>query len=581
MKAAIYARVSKDEQTKGYSLPTQLESALAYAADHGHNVIAHFCEDHTGTALDRPELNKCRELAASGAIDTLIVYDLDRLARGMAKQIIIEQEFARYGVQIEYVLTNYADSAEGRLQKNVRAVVAEYEREKIIERSIRGKKGRAKAGSVNPGRFARYGYKYVPDPAGHKGAYVIIEDEAKIVYQIYDWYVNGDGTGRNMGMGRIARRLFQMGVPTRFDVLPGNAEGKRKAKMKGYGFWSESVIRDILTAEIYAGVHYYNCRHRRRAPGEPFMRDKSEWIPIAVPPIVPRDLWEAAQQKRISNRKTAKRNTRHPYLMRGRLRCHKCGYIMTSRTDLRFDPPRSIYVCNTGSLHQRSADLSAPLCRGNLKSAIIDETIWQAIKSVLENPALIIETLEHESLEAEHKVKVQRDQLAIALRQRAEAVERRDHLVSLYARGSKARDAFDKGIAELDRMIADFDGEIASLQAQIAVEIPDPADLDSIMAFCAKIADGMENFTFEDKHEVIELLKVTALVKREDGVTALVISGYFPDIKIEAFDDKSSKLSSYSRRDGPTFRCRCPSGRGTQRDSVTGCENYPAPSEIN
>ena len=40
MRAAVYTRVSTDEQGKGYSLPTQLEACRKYAAEHGHQVVA-------------------------------------------------------------------------------------------------------------------------------------------------------------------------------------------------------------------------------------------------------------------------------------------------------------------------------------------------------------------------------------------------------------------------------------------------------------------------------------------------------------------------------------------------------------
>ena len=53
----------------------------------------------------------------------------------------------------------YDDTDEGQLQKQIRAAIAEYERKKIIERSKRGKRGKAKSGYVNVGSRPSYGYK--------------------------------------------------------------------------------------------------------------------------------------------------------------------------------------------------------------------------------------------------------------------------------------------------------------------------------------------------------------------------------------------------------------------------------------
>ncbi len=43
-------------------------------------------------------------MARNGEFDILVAREIDRFARGLAKQLIIEQEFKRYGVQIEYVM---------------------------------------------------------------------------------------------------------------------------------------------------------------------------------------------------------------------------------------------------------------------------------------------------------------------------------------------------------------------------------------------------------------------------------------------------------------------------------------------
>ena len=137
--AAIYSRVSTDEQTKGYSLQTQVDACHSYAQDRKYAVVEVFSDDYTGAAIDRPGLNKLRDYMYSNPLDVVIVYDLDRLARKSAYQILIEEEFNRAGVTIEYVIGQYEDSDEGRLQKQFRGIIAEYEKNKIMERSKRGK----------------------------------------------------------------------------------------------------------------------------------------------------------------------------------------------------------------------------------------------------------------------------------------------------------------------------------------------------------------------------------------------------------------------------------------------------------
>ena len=56
-RAVLYARVSTEEQTKGYSLRQQLEALRTYVASEGYEVVEE-CEDpgYSGMFLDRPGL---------------------------------------------------------------------------------------------------------------------------------------------------------------------------------------------------------------------------------------------------------------------------------------------------------------------------------------------------------------------------------------------------------------------------------------------------------------------------------------------------------------------------------------------
>ena len=77
MKAAIYCRVSTDNQEReGTSLQTQLENCLTYCQYKGYEVAHSFSEAYSGLSLERPELDKLRELVRSDAIDIIVCYAL-------------------------------------------------------------------------------------------------------------------------------------------------------------------------------------------------------------------------------------------------------------------------------------------------------------------------------------------------------------------------------------------------------------------------------------------------------------------------------------------------------------------------
>ena len=82
---------------------------------------------------DLPGLNALLDAAKRREFDVLLVYDPDRLARNMAKQLVLEAELSRHNVTIRYCTLRLGDTAEDRLLKNMRSSIAEYEREKVEE----------------------------------------------------------------------------------------------------------------------------------------------------------------------------------------------------------------------------------------------------------------------------------------------------------------------------------------------------------------------------------------------------------------------------------------------------------------
>src|SRR5262245_51580539 len=211
--AAIYARVSSEQQREAHTIASQTAALIELARTLDVEVPkAWIFEDdgYSGATLERPGLERVRDLAADGQIQAVLVYAPDRLSRKYAYQILLIEEFARHGVETLFVKAPQSASAEDQLLVQFQGMIAEYERAQILERSRRGKRHRARSGEISVMSGAPYGYRYIRKTEGAPASYAAIEAEAHVVQRIYDMYIV-----EGLSIGAIARRLNEEGVPTR------------------------------------------------------------------------------------------------------------------------------------------------------------------------------------------------------------------------------------------------------------------------------------------------------------------------------------------------------------------------------
>jgi site-specific DNA recombinase len=152
-RAILYARVSTDEQARsGYSLAQQLEALREYAAREGYEVIEEVQDPgQSGASLERPGMDRVRDLVAAGGVSVVLARDRDRFAREPACRYLLRREFAEHGTKIRALNDRGDENPEGQLTDGILDQIAKYERAKIAERSRRGKLRKAREGKVIAG----------------------------------------------------------------------------------------------------------------------------------------------------------------------------------------------------------------------------------------------------------------------------------------------------------------------------------------------------------------------------------------------------------------------------------------------
>ena len=375
--AAIYARVSSEQQRETNTIASQTASLVEFAQNYDLEVPKEWAfedEGYSGATLERPRLERVRDLAAEGQIQAVLVYAPDRLSRKYAYQILLIEELARNGVETLFVKAPQGFSAEDQLLVQFQGMIAEYERAQILERSRRGKRHRAQSGEVSVMSGAPYGYRYVRKTEEAPAAYAVLDAEARVVQRIYEMYTD-DG----LSIGEITRRINAEGIPTR----------------KASGRWERLTVWAVLRNSAYRGVACFGKTRassrtrvirpqRRRGVITPTMtagheRPREEWIEIPVPALVSEDSFVRAQELLQENK------IRSPSHHRSE---HRTGAGQLSEVRL--------CLCTDIDAHLRTQDpllqmywlgcwrkLGGPVCNNGrlVRQDLLDQIVWDEVRS--------------------------------------------------------------------------------------------------------------------------------------------------------------------------------------------------------
>lgn len=456
-QAAIYARVSSDQQAERHTIDSQLSELKARAGQDNHLVEDQYLfvdNGYSGATLIRPALERLRDLIALSGIDVLYILAPDRLARSYAHQVLLIEEFTRAGTQVVFLNRPIADTPEDTLLLQLQGMFAEYERTKLLERSRRGKRHRAQAGAVSTLSGAPYGYHYVSRDAGEGVArYEVDEDKAKVVRQIFEWV----GAER-LTLAAVCRRLFAAGVPS----------------PSGKAHWSRAMIHSLLLNPAYAGKAIYGRRRSVpwRAPLRPprghdgspkrswrqIPADPDQYITVPVPAIIADDLFtRAAEQLEENRQRNRERLSGVHYLLSGLLVCQKCGYSFTGhhhRAQWRY-----YRCCGT----DRSRFDGQLRCTARLVAAEpLEAAVWREVCRLLEDPAHVL-TEYQRRLDAV-QANPRQHELDMAERQIGKLRRALDRLIDGYAEGFIAREEFGPRITALRQRIITLEAEAVTLQ---------------------------------------------------------------------------------------------------------------------
>ncbi|HJY71222.1 MAG TPA: recombinase family protein, partial [Streptosporangiaceae bacterium] len=495
MRAAVYARVSTTRQAQAQGIEQQLDRLRAAVAERGWELDdQHVYRDdgYSGARLGRPGLDRLRDHAALAELDVVLVAAPDRLARNYVHQVLLIDELAGRGCQVEFLDRPMSADPHDQLLLQIRGAVAEYERTLIAERMRRGRQARLRAGTLLPWTTAPFGYRLDPGRPRLASAVRVDPGEAALVAQLFDWYLEPQGT-----VYRLARRLTDLGVPT----------------PRGGLRWNTASVRGILRNPSYAGRAVSNrtqvapARGRKSAmlPAGPGVshapRPEEDWITVPVPAIVSEEAFAQVQAKLDANQQAAARNTRHQYLLRALISCGACRLtcgVRQTQAGYRY------YQCRGRTDPLRVAQGQRCTAR-YIPAGQLDELVWADLCALVTDPAQVARALDRAQGGAWLPQELHARQTAI--RQALGQLDRQQQrLLDAYLAEIIALAEFQRKRDELDRRHAALAAQQRQLDAAAAQQLEVQAVADGIEAFCQAIRTGLATATFEQRRLLAELL---------------------------------------------------------------------------
>jgi DNA invertase Pin-like site-specific DNA recombinase len=149
MRSAIYARVSTTDQEP----ENQLAELRRYITARGWTAGTEYIDKGVSGAKERrPSLDQLLSDARRRRFDVLVVWSLDRIGRNLRHLIGVLEDLQQLGVAVVSLRDGLdLSTAAGRLQMAVIAAIAQFERDRLRERTTAGL-ARAKAQGKQLGR---------------------------------------------------------------------------------------------------------------------------------------------------------------------------------------------------------------------------------------------------------------------------------------------------------------------------------------------------------------------------------------------------------------------------------------------
>jgi site-specific DNA recombinase len=473
-KAALYARVSTDEQVNNYSIGAQVDSIRQVAAIRNYSIVGEYIDEgRSGTLLSRPALDRLLHDCKTGKVNTIIVYKIDRFFRDIRHLLNTMEELEQLRVEFISATEPFDTSTSiGKYILGQFGLAAELERTTFMERSRIGRTKR-----IQEGKWwgnIPYGYDY--DSQTGK---LIKNEESAIVKEMFEIYLLPGSS-----LTTVAEEMNNRGYR--------NRSGKK---------WTENALHDILTNQVYSGKKLITTNSKAGTAVE-----------IEVSPIVDQGVFEATKKTLAARKNISRKTTGTTFILKPLIFC-ECGSSMCANQSNYLEKINqyrySYYACHSS----RKGRCNLPW----VKKDVIEEAVWSEIKAILLNPEDIKLALEQFANNNNDKEQESHEDI---LNKINKISEEKKALFRSYRKNLISEE-------EMEQLLEELSSEEKYLQEKLKkYTVPDVGELiqEQVMKFSifkSQYDNVLENLSETEKRDIVSSLVEKVLVNELGEVTIM------------------------------------------------------------
>ncbi|WPK13080.1 recombinase family protein [Lysinibacillus louembei] len=488
--AAIYARVSTTEQAdEGYSIDEQIRVLREYCKREGYIIFDEYVDRGiSGKSIKgRPAIRQLLQDADEKKFDLVLVWKMNRLARNSVDLMNMVEVFNRKNIVFRSYTENYeTETPAGKLQFQMLAAIAEYERNNIAENVKMGMLARAKEGKWNGGHVL--GYDVVEIEGANKKrkntGLVINEREASIIRKIFHLYTTGNG------YKSIANQINKAGYRTKL--------GKT---------FSLNAIKTIVTNPIYAGYIRYNVRRDWNEKRRNHINPKPIIVKGEHQSIISEEVWRIAQE--VYKTRTCKPNRVHDgeFPLTGIMRCPKCnaGMVIGRTTNKLKDGTKKVleyYVCgawkNKGTVACNSyavrTDYADPYVLNKIEELMIsDKLIQQLVNSINYKQESLIAPIQREYKQYVHDLAI--------------LEKKQSNLLDAYMEETISKSVYQMKVRGIEEQISSLNELLTPLKGQLGSTVSSKVTFEQIKNVLQNFQKAFQqSLTREQRKRLLHLL---------------------------------------------------------------------------